>query len=254
MPTPTAKRIPRATYRLQLTPTFGFSAAEGLLDYLASLGISDLYLSPIFQAAPGSLHGYDVVDVTQVSEDLGGREAFEQLCRSAAARDMGLVLDFVPNHMGTDPEENAWWQDVLRQGIQSPYADFFDIQWERLGDKDHPRVLLPILENHFGQVLDAGKIRLSYANERLELCFGEMRLPVNQEGYAIVLATLPAGIVSSENMTPDQAQPLELAQRLATQPDFATKWIEAVERFNAAPRADLPQAVRPPGSPPSTRR
>jgi (1->4)-alpha-D-glucan 1-alpha-D-glucosylmutase len=136
-----------STYRLQLRGAssgfgFTFADAENLLDYLDELGVSHVYLSPILTAASGSGHGYDVIDPTTVSAELGGPEGLERLSAAARARGMGLVVDIVPNHLGVDkPEQNPWWWDVLRYGQSSAYAPFFDIDWE-LGDG---RIVLPLL-------------------------------------------------------------------------------------------------------------
>jgi (1->4)-alpha-D-glucan 1-alpha-D-glucosylmutase len=136
-----------STYRLQLRGEssgfgFTFADAENLLDYLAELGVSHLYLSPILTPVSGSAHGYDVTDPTTVSDELGGAEGLERLSAAARARGMGLVVDIVPNHLGVDkPEQNPWWWDVLRHGESSAYASFFDIDW-RLADG---RIVLPVL-------------------------------------------------------------------------------------------------------------
>ncbi|WP_445170200.1 malto-oligosyltrehalose synthase [Mycolicibacterium sp. Dal123E01] len=137
-----------STYRLQLRgpsagDPFTFADAEKLLDYLGELGVSHLYLSPILTAAPGSAHGYDVTDPTTVSEELGGADGLARLAEAAKARGLGLIVDIVPNHVGVDePERNAWWWDVLRNGRDSGYATFFDIDWSV--DPDG-RILLPVL-------------------------------------------------------------------------------------------------------------
>src|SRR6185312_4022958 len=136
-----------STYRLQLRgessgSAFTFADAENLLDYLDDLGVTHLYLSPIMTAPTGSSHGYDVTDPTTVSPELGGAEGLARLSAAARARGMGLVVDIVPNHVGVDqPQQNPWWWDVLRNGRSSPYADFFDIDW----DLDEGRIVLPVL-------------------------------------------------------------------------------------------------------------
>jgi (1->4)-alpha-D-glucan 1-alpha-D-glucosylmutase len=147
------------TYRVQLRPGFGFDEAASLADYLAALGISHLYCSPYLQAAPGSTHGYDIVDYGWVNEELGGFAAHARL--DAAVKDQGLgqVLDVVPNHMATGPE-NAWWWDVLQNGPSSRYAGYFDIDWHGPESRLRNKVLLPVLGNHYGRVLEAGEIRL----------------------------------------------------------------------------------------------
>lgn len=162
----------RATYRLQLRGEssgfgFTFADAENLLDYLDDLGVSHLYLSPILTAARGSSHGYDVTDPTTVSPELGGPEGLARLSAAARARGMGLVVDIVPNHVGIDrPEQNPWWWDVLRHGQSSPYAAYFDIDWD-VGDG---RIVLPLL----GSDDDAGDLTVD--GELLRL--GELTLPI----------------------------------------------------------------------------
>jgi (1->4)-alpha-D-glucan 1-alpha-D-glucosylmutase len=162
----------RATYRLQLRGEssgfgFTFSDAEKLLDYLYELGISHLYLSPVITAVRGSSHGYDVTDPTTVSPELGGADGLARLSAAARTRGMGLVVDIVPNHVGIDePEQNAWWWDVLRHGRSSPYAEFFDIDWN-LGDG---RIVLPLL----GSDDDAAVLTVDGALLRL----GSLALPI----------------------------------------------------------------------------
>src|SRR5437899_8466634 len=119
---------PRATYRVQLHAGFTFDDAAAIVDYLADLGISHLYCSPYLQAAPGSTHGYDVVDHHRVNEELGGRAAHARLTDALRAHGLGQVLDVVPNHMAISPE-NTWWWDVLRNGPASRYAAYFDVDW-----------------------------------------------------------------------------------------------------------------------------
>jgi (1->4)-alpha-D-glucan 1-alpha-D-glucosylmutase len=147
------------TYRVQLRPGFGFDEAASLTDYLAALGISHLYCSPYLQAAPGSTHGYDIVDYAWVNEELGGAAAHARLDTALKSRGLGQVLDVVPNHMATGPE-NAWWWDVLQNGPASRYAGYFDIDWHGPESRLRNKVLLPVLGNHYGRVLEAGQIRL----------------------------------------------------------------------------------------------
>ncbi|WP_197371277.1 malto-oligosyltrehalose synthase, partial [Streptomyces clavuligerus] len=137
---------PTATYRLQLQPGFPFAAAQAAVPYIASLGVSHLHLSPVMEARPGSTHGYDVTDPTRVRRELGGEQGLRALAGTARAHGLGLVLDIVPNHMYAGPQENAALWDVLRSGPASPFARWFDIDWEAGGG----RVLLPLLERPIG--------------------------------------------------------------------------------------------------------
>src|SRR5438034_822698 len=129
--------IPLATYRLQFTPRFGFDEAAALVPYLKALGISHLYASPFLKARSGSPHGYDVVDHNSLNPELGGEDAFRRLAAALDRGDMGLILDFVPNHMGVHYADNPWWLDVLEWGPKSPSAASFDIDWQTL--PAHPR-------------------------------------------------------------------------------------------------------------------
>jgi (1->4)-alpha-D-glucan 1-alpha-D-glucosylmutase len=150
----------RATYRVQLHAGFGFAEAAAIVDYLAALGISHLYCSPYLQAAPGSTHGYDVVNPHQVNKELGGPEAHAQLCATLKEKGLGQVLDIVPNHMAIAGRENPWWWDVLENGPSSRYAGYFDLEWDPPEAKLRNTVLLPVLGDHYGRVLEAGELRL----------------------------------------------------------------------------------------------
>ncbi|WP_055494665.1 malto-oligosyltrehalose synthase [Streptomyces sp. TP-A0356] len=141
--------VPTATYRLQLQPEFPFGAAEAAVPYLAALGVSHLHLSPVLEAVPGSRHGYDVTDPTRVREELGGEAGLRSLARTARRHGLGLVVDIVPNHMAMSPRHNRPLWEVLREGPASPYARWFDIDWEAQGGQ----LLLPVLGSRLGQVL-----------------------------------------------------------------------------------------------------
>jgi Maltooligosyl trehalose synthase len=144
MPQNTLSTLPCATYRLQLTADFDFDAVAALAPYLKALGVSHVYASPITQARPGSTHGYDVIDHNRLNPELGGEEGFARLSDALRRHDLGLIVDFVPNHMAA-ATANPWWADVLRQGRNSPYATYFDIDWRRPPGFRHPAVTLPIL-------------------------------------------------------------------------------------------------------------
>jgi (1->4)-alpha-D-glucan 1-alpha-D-glucosylmutase len=152
-------RRPLSTYRLQLTPTFRFTDAAALVPYLAELGITDVYISPPFAAAPGSAHGYDVVNHNVLRDELGGDAGYETLCAAIAAAGMGQLVDFVPNHMGIGPH-NPSWLDVLENGPSSAYAPYFDVDWKPVKDELEHKVLMPVLGDQFGEVLERGELKL----------------------------------------------------------------------------------------------
>ncbi|KUM75997.1 malto-oligosyltrehalose synthase [Streptomyces curacoi] len=175
-PDPTA---PTATYRLQLQPAFPFGAAAAAVPYLASLGVSHLHLSPVLEAVPGSGHGYDVVDHARVREELGGEEGLRALAHTAREHGLGLVVDVVPNHMAMAPRHNRALWEVLREGPKSPYARWFDIDWEA----QDGQVLLPVLGHPLGEEL--GRLRvegdvLRYYDHVFPLREGTEDLPLPQ--------------------------------------------------------------------------
>ncbi|GAA1365517.1 malto-oligosyltrehalose synthase [Streptomyces beijiangensis] len=168
---------PTATYRLQIQPDFPFSAAEKAVPYLAALGVSHLHLSPVLEAVPGSTHGYDVVDPTRVREELGGEDGLRALARTARAHGLGLVLDIVPNHMAAAPRFNRPLWEVLREGPASPYARWFDIDW----DGGDGRVLLPVLGHRLGvewEKLSVEGDELRYYDHAFPLREGTSGLPL----------------------------------------------------------------------------
>jgi (1->4)-alpha-D-glucan 1-alpha-D-glucosylmutase len=188
---PPPPTVPRATYRLQLHAGFGFADAQAIVRYLAALGISHLYTSPITMARAGSLHGYDVVDFNRLNPELGSEEEFARLVETLHDHEMGLIVDFVPNHMGVDPG-NPWWRDVLEWGEASPYAEFFDIDWEAGALGPHGKVLLPVLGDHYGTLLEAGELVLRFEEESggIFLTYHDHRFPIAVRHYARLL--LPA--------------------------------------------------------------
>jgi (1->4)-alpha-D-glucan 1-alpha-D-glucosylmutase len=167
---------PRATCRLQFHSGFTLADGADLVPYLAKLGISHLYASPLFQARPGSPHGYDVVDYNAINPELGGRAALEHLAAALHRHSMGLVLDIVPNHMAADAVENRWWRDVLARGRASAYARFFDIDWSPPEPWLGGKVLLPVLGRPYEEALAAGEIRID--REAGQACYFEHRFPL----------------------------------------------------------------------------
>ncbi|HEU5422254.1 MAG TPA: malto-oligosyltrehalose synthase, partial [Nitrolancea sp.] len=180
--------VPRATYRVQLTPEFGFAAARRLVPYLHALGVGDLYCSPILSARSGSRHGYDVTNPHEINPELGGRIEFDALTAALHEHGMGLLLDIVPNHMAASVE-NSWWADVLERGIASPYAGYFDIEWDSALANGvlQNRVLLPILGAPYGQTLENGELRLALEGDHIVLRYAETALPLSLASYRHIL-------------------------------------------------------------------
>lgn len=181
--------VPVATYRVQLGPAFGFDQLADVLPYLASLGISHVYVSPFLAARPGSTHGYDVVDFSTLNPEIGDGAAFDRLCDTLRSLDMGMVLDFVPNHMAIAQARNRWWDDVLQWGRSSPYAAFFDIQWETQNRALIGKVLLPFLGDHYGRVLERGELQLVFEREtgQFVVRYFEHRFPIRPRHSALVI-------------------------------------------------------------------
>lgn len=201
-------RIPTATYRLQFHKDFRFDDARAIVDYLHDLGISDLYASPIFVARAGSTHGYDVVDHSRIDPALGGEDGFAALSAAAQVRGMGVVLDIVPNHMGIGESGNAWWIDVLENGPGSIYANYFDIDWQPANPHLENKVLLPILEDQYGIVLEAGKLRLVYEDGAFFIHYYQAKLPIAPRTYSAILT--PQIDRLAETLGKDAAPLLEL--------------------------------------------
>ncbi len=180
-------RIPRASYRLQLHAGFTFEDAQHVLPYLEKLGVSDLYLSPPFQAVAGSTHGYNMVSYEALSQELGGEEGFRNLSDDARSRGMGVIVDFVPNHMGIANGENAMWEDVLENGQSSLYADFFDVEWHPLKRSLDGKVLLPVLGDQYGRVLERGELSVIRLGGRVRLKYFERLFPASPRTLTPIL-------------------------------------------------------------------
>ncbi|GEP45084.1 maltooligosyl trehalose synthase [Brevifollis gellanilyticus] len=171
--------LPSATYRFQFHQHFTFAHAKVLVPYLARLGISHVYASPIFRAAPGSMHGYDVSDHNELNPELGTREDFEALSAELQSHGLGFILDFVPNHMGIEHALNPWWRDVLESGPASPYAKYFDIDWQPLKRELENKVLLPVLGEQYGATLESGGFQIEFEGGDFVVRHGSMTLPLN---------------------------------------------------------------------------
>jgi (1->4)-alpha-D-glucan 1-alpha-D-glucosylmutase len=184
--------IPVATYRLQLTANFDFDAAAAVVPYLKALGITHLYASPFMKARKGSTHGYDIVDHAQFNPEHGGEVGFQRLSAALQRYDLGLILDFVPNHVGVHFADNPWWLDTLEWGQASPHAASFDIDWELLPYRARGGVLLPIIGSSYGEALEKGEIELRYDADEgsLSAWYFEHRLPIAPERYSEILRTV----------------------------------------------------------------
>ena len=176
-----------STYRLQLHPGFTFDDAIATLDYLRDLGISHVYCSPYLQAAPGSTHGYDVVDYRRVNPELGGDEARARFVAKLDEFGMGQILDIVPNHMAIG-RHNAWWWDTLENGALSRYAPYFDIDWNPPEERLRNKILLPLLGDHYGRVLAAGELKLERDRGAFVVRYFDRVFPVAPESIAPLLA------------------------------------------------------------------
>jgi len=221
-------RVPLATYRLQFNRLFPFDAATTAMPYLHRLGITDVYASSYLTATPGSLHGYDIANHNALNPDLGDAASYDCFVRALQTHGMGQILDVVPNHMGIAAAANAWWNDVLANGPSSSYADFFDIDWDPINRRLANRVLLPVLGDQFGRVLEAQHLRLEYADGAFRLWVYETHLPV-EACSTIQILTVPLG---------------ELRTTLGDTPEFTNT--RASSRAFPSARADraAPERVR----------
>ncbi len=181
------RRIPSSTYRLQLHANFTFDDAIAIAGYLKDLGISHVYSAPNLQAVPGSAHGYNVVDHQSVNEELGGDEGHKRFCDRLKALDLGQVLDIVPNHMATVPQNRYWW-DVLENGRSSRYATWFDIDWHSAEVKLQNKVLIPVLGDQYGRVLSANQIIAEHLDDRFQVRYMDNLYPLAPRSLAIPLA------------------------------------------------------------------
>jgi len=183
-------RIPLSTYRLQFNGDFTFNQAREIVPYLSALGISHLYASPYLKARPGSRHGYDIIDHNALNPEIGTDDEFERLCETLARHGMGQVLDVVPNHMGVLGGDNAWWLDVLENGQTAAHAGFFDIDWAPSKAKLHGKVLLPVLGERYGAVLENAELQLRFdaAHGEFGIYYFGHHFPVDPAQYPCILA------------------------------------------------------------------
>jgi len=242
-----------ATYRIQLTPDFGFDQAAAQVDYWAALGVTHLYCSPYLEAHPGSQHGYDIISHTRANPELGGEEGRARLAQALAARGIGQVLDIVPNHMAAT-SRNSIWQEVLRNGPNSRYANFFDIDWQTRQPRLRGRVILPILGDHYGRTLRAGQLKLRRVSGSFGFQYFEETLPLAPETLTEVLspaankcgsdelafladalARLPQDATAESGATrsrDEQVLYAQLARLLSEQPAIAAAVDEVIAEIN----------------------
>ena len=185
----TRRSFPLATYRLQFNREFTFRQAAELVPYLASLGVSHCYASPYLRARPGSMHGYDIVDHNSLNPEIGNAEDYELFVSALHRHGLRQILDIVPNHMGVMGSDNGWWLDVLENGEASAYADFFDIDWEPIKEELRGKLLIPVLEDQYGKVLENGDLKLTADFERGEfsLLYHQHRFPIDPREYGRIL-------------------------------------------------------------------
>ena len=194
-PSPITHHPPTSTYRVQLNAGFTFNDARAIVPYLDDLGIGALYTSPFLCATPGSTHGYDVTDYGSLNPEIGSDEDLQSLTTALRERGLGQLVDVVPNHMGIAGGANAWWQDVLENGRTSAYAEFFDIDWRPLKEELRGKILLPVLGDHYGVVLERGELELRYADGAFTVHYYETRLPIAPTTYPMILTMALEGEV-----------------------------------------------------------
>lgn len=179
--------VPSATYRIQFHEDFQFRQATAIIPYLSALGISHVYSSPFLKSVSGSRHGYDIVDQSALNPDLGTEQDYLDFINELHAHGIGQILDVVPNHMGVDTNDNLWWMDVLENGPSSPYASFFDIDWMPLKPDLANKVLLPVLGDQFGKVLEDGQLVLHFQDGAFFVQYYERRFPISMRTSAVLL-------------------------------------------------------------------
>lgn len=241
-----------ATYRLQLHAGFGFAEAAAAVPYLAALGVSHLYLSPVTTAAPGSTHGYDGVDPEHLSPELGGEDGFAALVACARAAGLGLVLDIVPNHLSTASRTNRWWWDVLAFGPTARYARYFDVDWRAPEERLRDRLVLPVLGDHYGRALENGAIVLVRDDEDLVVVSvhdGTLVVPlapaslgglVARAAGAVGDATLAFLGRSLARLGPGRAGDDDRRPEVGAQEDAEARWADARTAVRAAVAACAP--------------
>ena len=199
---------PSATYRLQFNKSFTFEDAAGLVDYLDELGITDIYASPFLMARPGSVHGYDVTDQSRFNPEIGDEASFLRLSDALQRHKMGLIADVVPNHMCITHPSNVWWWDVLENGPSSPFARYFDIDWHPPKEELVNKVLLPVLGDQYGRVLENQEIQIVYGDGQFHVSVYETPLPLAPRTWTMILE--PAVARLREKLGPENEHVAEM--------------------------------------------
>jgi malto-oligosyltrehalose synthase len=230
----TKVQFPRATYRFQFNKTFTFADAIALVPYLAELGVSHCYASPILQATPGSMHGYDVVNHNVINPEIGSAEELDSLVCALKEHSMGLIVDIVPNHMGIG-NDNVWWNDVLENGAASIYSEYFDIDWQPVKKELNNKVLLPILGDFYGKVLHDGQLKIKFdcKNGSFFVQYFNHRVPLNIGTYTNILgkrlSLLSERLGSDSNDLSEYKSILDAfthLEELSTAPEISANWSE----------------------------
>jgi (1->4)-alpha-D-glucan 1-alpha-D-glucosylmutase len=229
-------RVPSATYRVQLHAEFGFGDVARIVPYLKQLGISDLYVSPVLEAAPGSTHGYDVLNHDALNPELGGDTGFATLNEALAANGLGLIVDFVPNHMGVGCDGNRLWEDVLEHGQASERAEFFDIDWRPPKETLAHKLLLPILPDQYGLCLERGYFKLAFDGQAIRLKAGNRTLPLRPKSLGPVLKRL-ADLLEDEITPPQVERVRELANAFAELDDSCRAGTAELENYRLGARS-----------------
>ncbi|MCC6531713.1 MAG: malto-oligosyltrehalose synthase [Burkholderiales bacterium] len=192
--------IPRCTYRLQLHSEFTFADATALVPYLARLGVSHVYCSPYLRARPGSRHGYDIIDHAALNPEIGNRDDFDQFVAELERHGMGQILDMVPNHMGVMGRDNRWWMDLLENGPASAYAEYFDVDWRPIDPEFANRIVLPVLGDHYGKVLEQGELALEFepGGGSFAIFYHEHRFPLDPREYPRILERALRGLAPGD--------------------------------------------------------
>jgi (1->4)-alpha-D-glucan 1-alpha-D-glucosylmutase len=213
-----AAGFPASTYRLQMHGAFTFRDATAIVPYLVRLGVGAVYCSPYLKSRPGSTHGYDICDHGKLDPEIGNEEDYAAFVAALQAHGLRQVLDIVPNHMAADPVENPWWRDVLENGRSSPYAAFFDIDWEPLKAELRGKVLLPVLGDHYGAVLERGELKVAFANGALAVRYFDNDLPTDPRQASLILRVPTSALDLAHEDDPDTREFLSIMTALERLP------------------------------------